>query len=298
MNELLPHAVDGLAAGAACALVAAGVALSLVVRRPVNLSMLALPGAAMLFGGWINGIAEAPLSPVALIVTAGLIVLACCAIWLIIDQFIERPVRAARRPIPLLTAGGVLLLGLVVIERAVTLWPMQPASLPPAKADAGFSSIADPLDWATWIIAAAALAVVLLAMTRTKAGLAMRAVGYRPQTAGLLGINTERLIATAVVMAGALAALGGLLYGARHEQVDAMVMVRPGLVAAIALIAAGPRRPMAVIAVAMGLGSVESFVAATWTDGPALRDGLLVMIGLTAVLARPADRREHAVAAT
>src|SRR5690606_37156844 len=115
--------------------------------------------------------------------------------------------------------------------------------------------LVDPLDTATFVIAGSVLAIVLLMMTRTRTGLAMRAVGYRPQTAALLGIDTERLIVIATAMAGAMAAIGGLLYGIRQGSADMTTLLRPGVVAAAAVMIIGASRPLAAVAMAMALGS-------------------------------------------
>lgn len=302
MNELLVRAVDSLAAGAACALVAGGIALALSVRRPINLSMLVAPGAAMLIGGSISGICTSPPGwGIILLAVLGSIA-CCCGIWWIIDQGVDRPMRKAAAPAPLLTAAAVLLIGLIVIERAARLWPMDLSDLASRRAAPATGSLdvplVGPLHQVTWLIAAATLGGLVLVLTRTRFGLAMRAVGYRPQTAGLLGINVERMIAVAVVIAAALAALGGLLYGMHQGALNGLVLLRPGLISAAAVVAAGPHRPWAVVATALGLGTIESYAAMALPAGAAMRDAILVIIAVVAVLARPADRCGDGVATT
>lgn len=149
MNERLPPVVDSLAVGTACALVAGGIALALSVRRPINLSMLVAPGAAMLIAGAIGSMATAPPGwGMIFLATLGSIA-TCCGIWWIIDQGIDRPVRAAAGSPPLLTAAAVLLLGLIVTERAARVWPMDLgdlASRPAAPAPSPDAPIVDSLD--------------------------------------------------------------------------------------------------------------------------------------------------------
>ncbi len=303
MNELLLRAIDSLSAGAAYALVAAGVALALTVRKPVHLSLLAVPGVAMLIGGWVGGAAGGALSPVMLIVTASATLIVCCGIWLILDQMVDRPMRLNPPRVVLLSSAGLLLLALVVIERVTTLWPPSMSRLLPVttsdpEVPAAHLVIVDSLDSVTWAIALGALGVVALLMTRTKIGYAMRAVGYRPQTAGLLGINIERMIATAVTIAAALAALGGLLYGVRQGHLEAATLLRPGLVTAVAAIIAGPGRPLWIVVAAMGLGAIESFVGTVWMSGAVMRVAMVVIIGLAAGLAQSAEWRGDGVTAT
>lgn len=55
--------------------------------------------------------------------------------------------------------------------------------------------------------------LVYLLLTRTKMGKAMRATADNPDLAQVRGIDTERVIAWTWVIAGALAAAGGVMYG-------------------------------------------------------------------------------------
>jgi branched-chain amino acid transport system permease protein/neutral amino acid transport system permease protein len=66
-----------------------------------------------------------------------------------------------------------------------------------------------------FILALALIAVGLLYLLlgRTRLGKAMRATANNPELAQVRGINTERVIAWSWGMSGALAALGGVMYG-------------------------------------------------------------------------------------
>ena len=70
-----------------------------------------------------------------------------------------------------------------------------------------------PTDLAAMFIAIVALAVVVIAVQRTRMGKATRAVADNPALASSAGINVERVITVVWVVGAALAGLGGILLG-------------------------------------------------------------------------------------
>jgi len=295
MNEMLMRTVDAVAAGAGCALVGAALALELVVRRPVNLPMLAVPAAAMLAGGWIGVWRGEPFNrPAALLLCIG-IAAACCAAWVIISRIVDRPMRSEPPLAATLASVGALLAVLSVLAIIPTDQLRAPGDLVAAwtgdpEMPGGEAHLVDSLDKVTFVVTAFILVIVMLMMTRTKVGLAMRAVGYRPQTAALLGINTERLIVIATAMATAMAAIGGLLYGVRQGSVDMTTLLRPAVIAATAVTVAGASRPVAAVLLAWALGSVHAFVQVNWLTGAAAGDAMLMAVVVMALLVKRAER--------
>lgn len=76
----------------------------------------------------------------------------------------------------------------------------------------GFISITDK-DLATIVISMAVLVGIALLLQRTRIGKAMRAVADNRDLAASSGINVERVVLFVWALAGALAALGGVLFG-------------------------------------------------------------------------------------
>jgi neutral amino acid transport system permease protein len=76
----------------------------------------------------------------------------------------------------------------------------------------GFISITDK-DLATIVISLAVLVGIALLLQRTRIGKAMRAVSDNRDLAASSGINVERVVLFVWILAGALAALGGVLFG-------------------------------------------------------------------------------------
>ncbi|MGH3940178.1 MAG: branched-chain amino acid ABC transporter permease [Pseudonocardiaceae bacterium] len=78
--------------------------------------------------------------------------------------------------------------------------------------DYGLISLTDK-DLATIVISAAVLVGIALLLQRTRIGKAMRAVSDNRDLAAASGINVERVVLFVWILAGGLAALGGVLFG-------------------------------------------------------------------------------------
>src|SRR3954470_8647691 len=143
-------------------------------------------------------------------------------IWSVIiavamERFAYRPLRNAPRLAPLITAIGVS----AMIEEGTRLWypgakaPLDfPALLPSGAIDVRGVRIA----WASIVVVAVAIVLMVALQAfihRSRTGRAMRATAQDPDTAKLMGINTDRVIVVTFAIGAALAAVAGVLQGAR-----------------------------------------------------------------------------------
>jgi branched-chain amino acid transport system permease protein len=121
---------------------------------------------------------------------------------------------------------------------------------------------------------------------RTRLGRAMRAVSQSHETAALLGIPVDRVIALTFAVGSALAAAAAVLYGAKYPKVDPFMGVMPGIKAFVAAVLGGIGNLRGALLGAMILGLSETLVAgygaSTWRD--ALAFALLILI----LLVKPA----------
>jgi branched-chain amino acid transport system permease protein len=136
------------------------------------------------------------------------------------------------------------------------------------------------------IIAAALLSVLLvLFVTRTRHGRALRALAQDPYTCGLMGISPDRMAAATMFVSGALAGVAGVLLAMQLNTVEAHVG-EPLLLKAFAVIILG------------GVGSVQGAIAAafivalaeTLTDvyiGTSVRDAVAFGLIILLLLFRP-----------
>jgi ABC-type xylose transport system permease subunit len=79
------------------------------------------------------------------------------------------------------------------------------------------------------MIALALMIALQLIVYRTKTGRAMRAVSFNLQSAKLMGINTDRIIAFTFALGSALAAAAGVLVAIRIPRIDPLMGILVGL---------------------------------------------------------------------
>ncbi|MGH3785086.1 MAG: branched-chain amino acid ABC transporter permease [Pseudonocardiaceae bacterium] len=131
------------------------------------------------------------------------------------DLGIWRPMRRRRAG---LIAQLVISIGLALVLRYLVLIYFGGRSESFAdytnqvERDYGFIRITDK-DVATIVISLAVLVGIALLLQRTRIGKAMRAVSDNRELAASSGINVERVVLFVWILAGGLAALGGVLFG-------------------------------------------------------------------------------------
>jgi branched-chain amino acid transport system permease protein len=137
------------------------------------------------------------------------------------------------------------------------------------------------LDFFSLIIAASALILLEILVSRTKFGLAVRALSSNMNTASILGININKYIAYVFFLAGALAGAAGLLLGMKYTIYPLMGNV--SLKAFIASVFGGLGSIKGAIIGAVFIGFMETLISGYINSG--LRDlftfGLLIIILLT-----------------
>ena len=91
------------------------------------------------------------------------------------------------------------------------------------------------------VLGVALLLMILLNVVvhYTKTGKAMRAVSFNLDTAKLMGINTDRIIAFTFALGSALAGAGGILVSLMYPRIDPLMGIMPGLKAFVAAVLGG-----------------------------------------------------------
>jgi len=143
---------------------------------------------------------------------------------ILMERLAYRPLRNAPRLAPLITALGV----------SIFLQELVRNFYPDAKSARVFPQLLDPskqlhlpggvdmdLPSVVTVVVAVAGMIALSAFVRkSRTGRAMQATAQDPDTARLMGIDTDRIIVTAFALGASLAALAGLAHGLRYGQVD------------------------------------------------------------------------------
>lgn len=144
-------------------------------------------------------------------------VVVCMSLGWSLERIAYRPLRNAPRLTPLITAIGMSLL---LQNLAMLIWGRNYLKFPPLLerityeiGGVSFTSVQVVIV----LVAAACMGALLLLVYRTRLGMAMRATAQNQQVAALMGVNSNRVIASAFVIGSALAAVAGIMIGSYYE---------------------------------------------------------------------------------
>ncbi|GGW53345.1 branched-chain amino acid ABC transporter permease [Streptomyces caelestis] len=241
MNELPQQLANGLILGAMYGLIAIGYTMVYGIVQLINFAH----GEIFMVGGfgaltvWLvlpDGFGLAAAVP--LMILGGIIV--SVAVATAAERFAYRPLRTAPRLAPLITAIGLS----IVLQQVVWMW------YPDAKKDRSFPQFdGGPLDifganiqrGDLFVLIAAPLCMVALGLfvTKTRSGRGMQATAQDPDTAKLMGVNTDRIIVMAFAIGAAFAAIAAVAYGLKNGQVGFRMGFLMGLKAFTAAVLGG-----------------------------------------------------------
>ncbi|HUR50716.1 MAG TPA: branched-chain amino acid ABC transporter permease [Mycobacteriales bacterium] len=292
MDLFFQQLVNGVVLGATYGLVALGYTMVYGIVQLINFAhgeifMLGGFGALTTYLALPTGTPTGVALPLMLI--GGVIVSVSAAV--VMERFAYRPLRNAPRLAPLITALGV----------SIFLQELVRNFYPDAKSPRTFPQLVSPsyqvnLGGDVRISAPALLTVVLavvgmvsltLFVRRSRTGRAMQATAQDPDTARLMGIDTDRIIVTAFVLGAALAAVAGMAQGLRFGQVDFKMGFITGVKAFTAAVLGGIGNISGAVLGGFTLGIVEvmatqyapgEFGGAAWKDAWAFVVLILVLV--------------------
>ncbi|MGB7861559.1 MAG: branched-chain amino acid ABC transporter permease [Acidimicrobiia bacterium] len=157
------------------------------------------------------------------------------------ERIAYRPLRTAPRLIPLITSIGV---SFFLQYAFAGLFGVGLQSFPPptgvlAKDFFIFGVPIEGTKLLVIIVSILAMIALWYFVSRTKTGRAMRAVAEDKETAGLMGINVDRTIATTFAVGGAMAGVAGLLWALLFRNVQFITGFVPGIKAFTAAVLGG-----------------------------------------------------------
>jgi len=187
------------------------------------------------------------------------------------ERFAYRPLRSAPRLAPLITAIGLSL----ALQQAVWAW------YPNAKSAITFPSIpGGPFEIGSvtiqtgdiFLFVAAPISMAILAyfVMKTRTGRGMQATAQDPDTAKLMGINTDRIIVVAFALGAAFAAVGAVAYGFKYGQIDFRMGFILGLKAFTAAVLGGIGNIYGAMIGGLVLGLAETMATAYIADVPGM----------------------------
>ena len=120
----------------------------------------------------------------------------------------------------------------------------------------------------------------------------MRAVAFDQETAALMGISIDRVIAFTFALGSALAAAAGILVSLSNPKVDPLMGLMPGLKAFVAAVLGGIGSIPGAMLGGVLMGIAETLVAGYLSS--TYRDAIAFVILIVILVVRPAGLLGHA----
>ena len=266
MEIFLQQLVNGLVVGSVYALVALGYTmvygiLGLIKFAHGDLVMVGAMTAlqTMLF---LMGVAPG-MSPIAMLTLSLLVAIpVCMMLGYAMERLAYRRLRNAPRLAPLITAIGMSFLlqtiGMILWGRSYHTFPQLISTTPVQPIEGVFVT---PIQITIVIASALIMAALILLVTKTRLGRAMRATAENHRVASLMGVDTNMIIALTFVIGAALAAVAGVMYASNYGIAHYAMGFMPGLKAFTAAVLGGIGNLGGAMLGGVVLGLVESFGA-------------------------------------
>ncbi len=221
-------------------------------------------------------------SPVLLVVVVVLAaMLASGLLAVLIERVAYRPLRGAPRLVPLISAIGIsfFMVDLVRAVEAITrndfnlTYPLNSLEWVrnPVKLAIGENTVnIRPTQFIVVLGAVVTLIALNYFVNGTKLGRGIRAVSQDMTTAGLMGINVNRMISLTFFVGGAFGGAAGALFGMNVGTVTPFVGFIPGIKAFTAAVLGGIGNVTGALLGGLTLGLVESFLNGLLVYFPAL----------------------------
>ncbi|WP_019358392.1 branched-chain amino acid ABC transporter permease [Streptomyces sp. AA1529] len=272
MQDLPDQLANGLALGALYGLIAIGYTMVYGIVQLINFAH----GEIFMIGGfgaltahlWLpagTGMAVA----LPLMILLGVV----CAVLVAVgaERFAYRPLRGGPRLSPLITAIGLSL----ALQQAV--WAFYPEAkkarpfpqLGGGDLDLGFVALSRE-DLFIFVAAPVCMLALGLFVAKTRTGRAMQATSQDPDTAKLMGVNTDRIIVMAFAIGAAFAAVAAIAQGFKTGEVNFRMGFIAGLKAFTAAVLGGIGNIYGAMVGGLVLGVGEAMATAYIGDIPGL----------------------------
>ena len=265
--------VFGIAQGSVYALIALGYTLVYGVLLMINFAH----GDVFMFGGMTAffvadslgraGFLEAnPILGLGAVLLTAMFSSAVLAVLL--ERIAYRPLRRAPRLVPLITAIGA---SLFISNSVRGLYGEQVKAYPRLSFLQGKVDILGIPILKTHVVVIVAAVAIMLGLywfvERTRTGRAMRALSEDKDTASLMGINVDRIIAITFMIGGMLAGAAGVLYALVFNQVHWFMGFLPGIKAFTAAVLGGIGNIIGAMLGGLSLGVLESVAPSLLLSG-------------------------------
>ncbi|MGB7952021.1 MAG: branched-chain amino acid ABC transporter permease [Candidatus Binatia bacterium] len=281
--DILPQVlVDGLVLGFMYALIALGYTMVYGVLEFINFAHSEIFVLGAFVGVEILLLLEsagslATLHPVfvlLLVIGSGMLISGLAAMTL--ERVAYRPLRGSPRLVALISAIGASFFLQDALRLFESLWrntfylSYPTVDILDKTVPLGFNVVVPVKSLLVIVTALVTLVALHLFVNRTRMGTAIRAVAQDPDTASLMGIPVNQVIALTFFVGGAMGGLAGVLFGLHYSLVNPYSGFVPGLKAFTAAVLGGIGNIPGAMLGGMVLGMLEAFAGSylsILTDG-------------------------------
>lgn len=279
----MQHFANGISLGSLYALIAIGYTMVYGILRLINFAhgdIFMMAGYFMIFAminfslPWFIAI------PIVIILTV--------VLGVVTERFAYRPLRDAPRMSIMISAIGVSFL----LENLATyLFTGVPRGFPQLSALAKIvtmGKVSLPMgSLVTPIVTVVLLIILLYIVNKTKIGMAMRAVSKDFETARLMGIKIDKVIAITFAIVSFLAAVGGIFWGTKYPSIYPLMGVMPGLKCFVAAVFGGIGSIPGAVLGGLVLGLGETMLVAFLPTLTGYRDAFAFILLIVMLLVKP-----------
>ena len=281
--------INGVALGAVYALLALGYTMVYGILQLINFAH----GEVYMLGAYLGIIVLGALTApgmhlgIATALTLSLLItmLFCGAYGAMIERVAYRPLRRAAKLSPLISAVGMS----IILQNFVMLAQGKEYKfLPPLLEAEGFSLFGARVSPVEIIILGTSLTLMTglhLFISRTRLGKAMRATSQDMTMAGLVGINSNRVISITFIIGSALAAVAGVLVTLYYGVVHFFMGYTAGLKAFTAAVLGGIGSIPGAMLGGVVLGLIENFGASYVSS--VYKDAFAFVVLIVTLIIRP-----------
>jgi branched-chain amino acid transport system permease protein len=265
--------LDGLILGFMYALIALGYTMVYGVLEFINFAhseifvVGAFVGVEILLGLKGAGLLDA-VSPFLMLLVVLLIAMAASGLLAVsVERVAYRPLRGAPRLIPLISAIGVSFFLQDAVRLVESVWRNAFNLVYPTIDTLNVRfSLTETIDVSVKSLVVIVASLLMLwglhtLVNRTKVGKAIRAVAEDQATAGLMGINVNRMISLTFLIGGAMGGAAGVLFGIQYGLINPYTGFIPGLKAFTAAVLGGIGNIPGAMLGGLVLGLLEAFAA-------------------------------------
>lgn len=283
IDAFLQHLANGISLGSLYALIAIGYTMVYGILRLINFAhgeifmlstYVALYGVALFTLPW-------QLAFLLAILITGLM-------GVLIEKAAYSPLRESPKMSVLISAIGISFflqnLGLVIFTGRPKTFP-RPDFFAKIYDFGGIKIMS--LTFVIPIVAAIFLGILVFLVSKTKMGMAMRAVSKDFETARLMGIDVDKVISYTFFIGSALAAVGGIMWGMKFPRIDPLLGLLPGLKCFIAAVVGGIGSITGAVIGGFFLGLGEIMLVAFFPEFSGYRDAFAFILLIIILLVKP-----------